>query len=565
MTRKAVILAGGPNHSDLKRPLALWPLINYSILEHLILSLSAAGFDHIIIAMSDSLDKAYIQNQVRKTAPSRTSVTFHWSLSQRGPAGSLKELEEYIKDEDAFLLMNGSIFLNGVKWGSLFKYHQEKGGLITAVVCNNKKEERLEGVRITPEWQIQEVYRPHFSMDRRNGYQLAGIYLLSKKVLRYIPDTGYMDLKEQLIPKIAQEGKYGIAFNDFCSYSPQIESVEDYFLLHRSLLQDESFINSLKNDFKEVQDGVWIEKEVEIAPNAYVLGPVVLRRGSRIEDCAQIIGPTVIGNNCHISKGALVRESVLWDNVNISSNTKLQYSVLTNEATANLKNIPVSFNPSISLNSGALRNTFSINRDSNWTYKIGKWTMDIVLGTMCILFFLPLLFLISLAIKFDSPGPILFFQKRCGKDGKEFFMFKFRTMVKDAEKLQKEISSKNEVDGPMFKVSNDPRVTRVGRFLRRTSLDELPQLFNVLKGEMSFVGPRPLKMEEMAFCPSWRDSRLRVKPGITGLWQVSGKSLISFNGWIYYDVEYINNQSLGLDIKILIKTLKVVWKGQGAT
>ena len=566
MTRKAVILAGGPNQFTLKRPLVLWPLINYSILEHLILSLSAAGFEHIIIAMSDSLDKAYIESHVRTIVPSKTSVTFHWSISQRGTAGSLKELEKDIEDEDAFLLINGSIFLNGVKWDSLFRYHRDKGALITAVVCGNKrKEERLEGVRITPDWQIQEVYRPHFSMDRRNGYQLAGIYLLSKKVLSYIPHTGYMDLKEQLIPKIAQEGGYGIAFNDFCSYYPQIDSIQDYFLLHRILLQDENFINSLKNEFKEVLDGVWLEKDVEIAPNAYLLGPVVLRRGTRIEDFAQIIGPSVIGNNCHISKGALVRESILWENVKVSSNTKLQYAVLTNEAISNIDSIPISFNTSIITNNGEVRNTFFINRDSNWAYEIGKRTMDIVLGTICILFFLPLFSLISLAIKLNSPGPVLFLQKRCGRNGKEFCMFKFRTMVKDAEKLQKEISPKNEVDGPMFKISHDPRVTRVGRFLRRTSLDELPQLFNVLKGEMSFVGPRPLKMEEMAFCPSWRDLRLRVKPGITGLWQVSGKYLISFNGWINYDVEYVKNKSLGLDIKILFKTLKVVWKGQGAT
>ncbi|MCC7202131.1 MAG: sugar transferase [Nitrospirae bacterium] len=567
MTKKAVILAGGPNQFNLNRPLALWPLINYSILEHLILSLSVAGFDHIIIALSDSPDKAYIQNHARKVIPSKTSVTFHWSMSHRGTAGSLKELEREIRDEDAFILMNGSIFLNGVKWDSLYRSHQDNGALITAVVCSNKKkDERLEGVRITPDWQIQEVYRPHFSMDRRNGYQLAGIYLLSKKILSYIPDTGYMDLKEQLIPKIAKEGRYGIAFNDFCSNPPQIESIEDYFLLHRTLLHNENFVNSLKKEFKEVMDGVWIENEVELSPNAYVLGPVVLRKGSRIEDFAQIIGPSVIGNNCHISKGALVRESVLWDNVKLSSNTKLQYSVLTNEAISNIKNIPVSFNTLMTSNKVDVRNTFFISRfDSNWTYKIGKRIIDIVLGVICILFFLPLFFLISLAIKSDSSGPVLFFQKRCGRDGKEFCMFKFRTMVKNAEKLQKEVSPRNEVDGPMFKVSNDPRVTRVGRFLRKSSLDELPQLFNVLKGEMSFVGPRPLKMEEMAFCPSWRDLRLRVKPGITGLWQVSGKSLVSFNKWIYYDVEYIKNQSLGLDIKILYKTLRVVWKGQGAT
>jgi exopolysaccharide biosynthesis polyprenyl glycosylphosphotransferase len=193
-----------------------------------------------------------------------------------------------------------------------------------------------------------------------------------------------------------------------------------------------------------------------------------------------------------------------------------------------------------------------------------KRLIDIALSSLGIIVLSPLLLLIATAIKLDSKGPVIFRQKRCGKNGKDFMMFKFRTMVKDAEGMQQKFASKNDVDGPMFKMENDPRVTRVGRFLRKTSLDELPQLINVLMGEMSLVGPRPLVMDEMKFSPSWRDIRLWVKPGITGLWQVQGRSEAPFHDWIRYDNHYVKNQSIWLDIKILFKTIKVVLKRVGA-
>lgn len=138
-------------------------------------------------------------------------------------------------------------------------------------------------------------------------------------------------------------------------------------------------------------------------------------------------------------------------------------------------------------------------------------------------------------------------------------MIKFRSMVSKAEDLQQKLRSENEVDGPMFKISDDPRITRLGRFLRKTSLDELPQLISVIKGEMSLVGPRPLQMKEMKLNPGWRDLRLRVTPGITGLWQISGRTRVSFQEWIKNDVEYIRTQSFWLDMKILFRTLRVLF------
>jgi lipopolysaccharide/colanic/teichoic acid biosynthesis glycosyltransferase len=193
-----------------------------------------------------------------------------------------------------------------------------------------------------------------------------------------------------------------------------------------------------------------------------------------------------------------------------------------------------------------------------------KRVMDLILSSLLFILLFPLFLIIAAVIKRDSEGPFLFRQKRCGKDGKDFEMFKFRTMVKDAHSMQQNLASQNIIDGPMFKIINDPRITKVGHFLRKTSLDELPQIVNVIKGEMSLVGPRPLVMDEMRFSPSWRSIRLKVKPGVTGLWQVEGRSEAPFHEWIRHDLYYVRNQCILLDLKILLRTITTVFKKVGA-
>lgn len=191
-----------------------------------------------------------------------------------------------------------------------------------------------------------------------------------------------------------------------------------------------------------------------------------------------------------------------------------------------------------------------------------KRILDVVCCFFILLFLLPLFFIIAVSIKLDSKGPVFFLQKRCGRNGKVFNMYKFRTMVEDAESLKKRLQ--NEMDGPMFKMRNDPRITNVGRILRRCSLDELPQVLNVLKGEMSLVGPRPLAEEEMEGDEYWRRIRLSVKPGMTGLWQIMGRASGKFDDWVNYDIEYVQKRSLYMDMKILYLTLFAVFSHEGA-
>jgi lipopolysaccharide/colanic/teichoic acid biosynthesis glycosyltransferase len=189
---------------------------------------------------------------------------------------------------------------------------------------------------------------------------------------------------------------------------------------------------------------------------------------------------------------------------------------------------------------------------------------DIILAIFFLLFFLPFYLLIALAIKFDSPGPVLFIQARVGRDGVEFPFFKFRSMIADAEARRQALEAQNERSGPVFKMKDDPRITRVGRWLRKCSLDELPQLLNVLRGEMSLVGPRPALPREVAEYTLRQRQRLLVTPGLTGLWQVSGRASLSFEESIELDLLYIQHQSLWLNFIILLRTIPAVLKGDGA-
>ena len=188
-------------------------------------------------------------------------------------------------------------------------------------------------------------------------------------------------------------------------------------------------------------------------------------------------------------------------------------------------------------------------------YLILKRIMDIMGAAIGIILVSPILLFIAILIKLESNGNVFFSQRRIGLMGKEFKMYKLRSMVDNAENLKKNLEDKNEMLGPMFKIRNDPRVTKTGRFIRKTSIDELPQLINVLKGEMSLVGPRPSLLSEVNKFEPWMLKRLEVKPGLTCYWQVSGRNNISFEEWMKLDIDYVNNRSILLDIKLILKTV----------
>jgi len=205
----------------------------------------------------------------------------------------------------------------------------------------------------------------------------------------------------------------------------------------------------------------------------------------------------------------------------------------------------------------------NVARESRF-YNVLKRGTDIAVALILLTLFLPIIPVVTILIKLDSPGPIFFRQKRVGKNGRIFEFFKFRSMVSGAEDVIGALRPLSSVDGPVFKIKDDPRVTRVGRFLRRSSLDELPQLLNVLRGEMSIVGPRPNLPAEVSQYLPWQKRRLDVTPGITCFWQIAGRSHIGFHEWMRLDLEYVRKRSYITDLKIMLKTVPAVIARKGA-
>lgn len=204
-------------------------------------------------------------------------------------------------------------------------------------------------------------------------------------------------------------------------------------------------------------------------------------------------------------------------------------------------------------------------KNKKMIYKFSKRLIDIIFSLLGIVILSPIVLVIAILIKIDSKGPIIFSQDRIGKDEKSFKMYKFRSMVVNAEELKEKLAKQNEMSGPMFKIKDDPRITKIGRFIRKTSIDELPQLFNILKGDMSLVGPRPSLPKEVEKFEPWMKERLNVRPGLTCYWQVGGRNTIDFEDWMRLDIKYVKERGFLLDMKLIFKTFFVLFGDNNAS
>jgi lipopolysaccharide/colanic/teichoic acid biosynthesis glycosyltransferase len=294
-----------------------------------------------------------------------------------------------------------------------------------------------------------------------------------------------------------------------------------------------------------------------ISPQSHRIGPVLLGKDVVVEAGAVVVGPTVLCDGCTIGGHAVVDSAIVGAGVLVAPDQTLGSCVVTasgrsaaaeESAAPRRRSLPEHVCPR---DSGVFRTwpRFSYAR-------CFKRIADVVAAVVVLILFAPVIPVIALAVKLSSPGPVFFGDKRQGLQGQSFYCVKFRTMRQGADKMQDKLRFVSEVDGPQFKMADDPRITTVGRFLRETYLDEIPQFFNVLCGQMSVVGPRPSPEAENTLCPSWRDARLSVRPGITGLWQVrrtreAGKD---FQEWILYDTRYVRDFSFGLDLWICWRT-----------
>jgi len=295
----------------------------------------------------------------------------------------------------------------------------------------------------------------------------------------------------------------------------------------------------------------------EVHASARLIGPVVLQARAVVEAEATVVGPVVIGAGARVGRGALVAQSLVAAGAVVPPAATLRQRVHFGErllapaggaAAAATEWQPPAPSPEPSSTADDRRRS----RRIEW-----KRALDTALAALALLLLAPLLLVVAALIKLETRGTVLYGHKREGRNGVAFRCWKFRTMYEGAEAEERELHAKSELDGPQFKLEGDPRITRVGRWLRPFSLDELPQLLNVVRGEMSLVGPRPSPFRENQLCVPWRDGRLSVRPGITGLWQVCRheRSAGDFHQWIRYDLLYVRHLSPLLDCKILLATL----------
>ncbi|MHC4487914.1 MAG: sugar transferase [Planctomycetota bacterium] len=302
-----------------------------------------------------------------------------------------------------------------------------------------------------------------------------------------------------------------------------------------------------------------------ISQDSRLVGKVLLGKNVHVGPKVVIVGPSIIGDNVTIEQGAVIDSSVIGPDVCVPQNQLVRNCIVRGpqynwERPARYKsrNLEQISYPrlDLSLLQGA-DETFSSWPRFSYVGSI-KRIVDCFAAIIVLILFAPILPFIALAIKLTSPGPVFFKDKRQGLRGKEFYCLKFRTMAVGADKIQDKLRMVSRVDGPQFKMADDPRVSAVGKFLRDTYIDEIPQFLNVLLGQMSVVGPRPSPESENTLCPSWRDARLSVRPGITGLWQVyrTRQPMKDFQEWIYYDTNYIRNLSLKTDLWICWQTVK---------
>ena len=288
-----------------------------------------------------------------------------------------------------------------------------------------------------------------------------------------------------------------------------------------------------------------------VDPTARIIGPVWIGDGVRIEQNAIVVGPSILCKDVCIGAGAVVQNALIASALTVEPGRHLQNSLYLSQDNCPKAASSMAFATELCERSGAYRDwpLFSYAR-------LVKRLLDIAFSLGILLLISPIFPVIALMLKLTSPGPVFYPARRQGRCGKEFNCLKFRTMMVQADSLQERLRVVNEVDGPQFKINNDPRITGVGKFLRDTCIDELPQFINVLMGQMSVVGPRPSPENENESCPAWRDARLSVRPGITGLWQVcrTRQTAMDFQEWVYYDTRYVRNLSFRQDLWICLKT-----------
>ena len=562
----AVMLVGGianfHGFSISPCPKALLPIANRPLHYYLERAFAAVGVRQIIFCVKPGMSES-VKERLAAQVP---QIDYLVRETEFGSAGTLREVRDCLEGE-TFWLVSGELLLEA-DLAPLLSLHQARGALATvAVMPVLEATWQKERVELDRKKGVKAIHRIHPAQERRSMLRPAGLYLFEPAVLEYIPRNSYFDLKEQLFPVLHAKGGVAVTW-EIPGYARTISSLDDYFFANLDVLSGrvEFFDPQIAPAGSNHQHPPHLDPSVKLYP------PYAMRPGTQIGEEVLVLGPTAIGQGCEIEPNSVINECVILDQAKIGRGAYLSRCIvgegtLVRKGTV-LFETALTKSPEgegdalvLQLREPSHRDPQSVSKHLEWKTPAGpfylkiKRLLDIFLSIGFLIIGAPIMLIIAVATKLDSPGPIIFSQERSGLKGRPFAMYKFRSMVSNAEELKRDLLELNEVDGPMFKIINDPRTTRVGKFLRDTNLDELPQLFSVLKGDMSLVGPRPLSFDEMRYNPRWRDARLSVRPGVTGLWQVEAHTKLEFNEWIRQDLEYVHNLSPSLDLQILWKTL----------
>lgn len=573
---KVVIAAGGLQSRSI-HPVNIsktfFPLLNKPAIERTLETLGGLGISDAYLAVGpNEISLADLPNR-------SNGLAIHTIVEDppRGTAGCLKQIEDRLNGHTLIVIAGNLLFFTAEDLTQMIRSHRESRADLTVglISATNKNGMDTERVVVGSDGEIEGIERIYPSVRRNGGPKTSGLYIMEPNVLDHIRDTGFFDIKEQLVPKLRDDGKNVRGWTHE-RYSSGAHTMDDYLRANFEFLKNYALAKEYLRDYQEIKKHVWVGRDVEISPTATLVRPLIIGHGAHIEAGASVVGPSIIGDGSVLESGSFVRESVLWPDSEVPADFEVEKCLLSGRAFSTENSHcreMILLNGKPSLNGNGHAGEKPIHRGvaykpprtpvTEGAYQSIKAFIDIILAAVGLVLSAPIFALVAVLIKLDSEGPVFFLQKRCGEKGRPFRMIKFRSMVKDAEERRRTLRHLNRADGPMFKIINDPRETRVGRLLRSCKLDELPQLVNVLRGDMSLVGPRPLSMDEMRFNPHWRDARLSIKPGITGLWQIREKDAHAFHEWIRYDLQYVDERSLWLDFKIIIGTfLKILSMGK---
>jgi len=537
---------GPPGHSVLMLPLGWRYLIN-----HIVDAFRAVGCTKIIVVTAFEPDDAY-DSRLMEAVPRAPLEIVHpehrANLFLNG------------EPSDSILLLDARFWPDGgYDFAKLLARHQEEFSAVFAAATPEAPAGPVERVILDTGGNVQRVNR-HYERSSWSQSQarIAPCGVLPHGLAAEAVQFPLAVMRQKL-------AACGIPICDLPVKGPVFDLRQADAMLR--LAHQQAIKDALSPSSRYVRspdhDSVFLGPRASIARAARCLGTVVVNADVHVPAGATLIGPVVIGRAAGIGAAATVAHAVIMDRAVVEPRASVYQEVYTGampppDGEPELDEVCVPFpeGESFSIIGGDGRRVQAPPAERRWTLNC-KRALDLAASSLSLILLSPLFLLVAAFVKLTSPGPVLFVHRREGKDGREFGCVKFRTMRTGAHDLQKVLAEANEADGPQFVIRNDPRVTRLGQFLRKSNIDELPQLWNVLKGEMSLVGPRPSPFRENQICAPWRRARLSVRPGITGLWQICrhDRDEGDFHQWIFYDTAYVRHMSMWLDIKILWYTV----------